>query len=264
MTDLLKVESAEHIEIWTLNRPDSLNAFNKGLLLALNAECERLEGLADDPPNSPRAVVLTGAGPRAFSAGADLKERKAMPADQVPAFVSLIGGTFDRIARQHIPFVAAVNGYAFGGGMEVALACDIRVVDEDAKMGLTETRLAIVPGAGGTQRLPRLVGTGRAKDLILTGRRISAKEAYRIGLAEHLSEPGRALEGALKIAAEIASCGPVAVQAAKAAIDGGISMDLTEGLKHERACYDRTLDTGDRVEALIAFANKRAPDFKGR
>lgn len=264
MTDLLQVESHGHVEVWTLNRPDALNAFNKGLLLALNAQCERLEALAHDPPNSPRAVVLTGAGPRAFSAGADLKERKAMPAEEVPAFVSLIGGTFDRLSRQHIPFIAAVNGYAFGGGMEVALACDIRVVDRHAKMGLTETRLAIVPGAGGTQRLPRLVGVGRAKDLILTGRRIDATEAHRIGLAEHLADPGEALARALELAAEVASCGPVAVQAAKAAIDGGMAMDLAEGLKHERACYDRTLDTGDRREALIAFADKRPPNFQGR
>ncbi len=259
---ILTVEARGHVEVWTLNRPDALNAFNKGLLLALNDQLDRLAALPAG--QGPRAIVLTGAGDRAFSAGADLKERKGMPAEEVPAFVSLIGGTFDRVARAAQPFVAAVNGYAFGGGMEIALACDIRVVSRSATMGLTETRLAIIPGAGGTQRLPRLVGAGKAKDLILTGRRIDAAEAHRIGLAEHLAEPGQALDVALVVADEIASCGPLAVQAAKAAIDGGVGLPPAEGLEHERACYDRTLDSTDRVEALVAFAEKRKPVFEGR
>ncbi len=187
-----------------------------------------------------------------------------MPPEDVPAFVTLIGGTFDRVARAAQPFVAAVNGYAFGGGMEIALACDILVVSRSAKMGLTEVRLAIIPGAGGTQRLPRLVGSGRAKDLILTGRRIGADEAYRIGLAEHIAEPGETLDVALAVAEEIASGGPLGVQAAKAAIDGGAGLPMDQGLEHERACYDRTLDSKDRVEALVAFAEKRKPVFLGR
>jgi methylglutaconyl-CoA hydratase len=260
--NILLVREHDGVEVWTLNRPDHLNAFNKGLLLALNDQLDRLEALTAGL--GPRAVVLTGAGGRAFSAGADLKERKGMPASEVPAFVTLIGGTFDRIARAAQPFVAAVNGYAFGGGMEIALACDIRVVSRAATMGLTETRLAIIPGAGGTQRLPRLVGTGRAKDLILTGRRISAEEAHRIGLAEHLAEPGATVETALSVAAEIASCGPLAVRAAKAAIDGGSGLPMARALEHERACYDRTLESTDRVEALVAFAEKRKPVFEGR
>ena len=265
MSDLLLVESRDHVEIWTLNRPDALNAFNKGLLLALNEQLERLEQAPGE--QLPRAVILSGAGERSFSAGADLKERKTMPPAEVPVFVSLIGSTMTRIANCPVPVIAAVHGFAFGGGMEAALGCDLRVVGPGAKLGLTETRLGIIPGAGGTQRLPRLVGTGRAKSLILTGRRIDALEAIRIGVAEfHTELPGReaTLARALEVAAEVALCGPVGVRAAKDAIDGGFDMAMEDALFHERACYDRTLGTEDRVEALAAFAEKRPPVFRGR
>lgn len=265
MSDLLLVESSDHIETWTLNRPEALNAFNKGLLLALNEQLERVEraGGAD----LPRAVVLSGAGERSFSAGADLKERKTMPAEEVPTFVSLIGSTMTRIACCPVPVIGAIHGFAFGGGMEAALACDMRVVGPGARMGLTETRLGIVPGAGGTQRLPRLVGTGPAKSLILTGRRIDAEEAWRLGVAEfRTDQEGRqaTLDRALEVAGDVAACGPVAIRAAKDAIDGGLDMELDDALIHERACYDRTLGTEDRLEALAAFAEKRPPVFKGR
>ena len=260
MSEVLLVERRDHVEIWTLNRPDALNAFNKPLLLALNVELDRLAAAA--PEALPRAVVLAGAGGRAFSAGADLKERKMMPADEVPAFVDLIGGTMTRIAEAAVPFVAAVGGFAFGGGMEAALGCDLRVVGPDARLGLTETRLGIIPGAGGTQRLSRLVGVGRARSLILTGRRIDADEAFAMGVAEQRAED--ALEGALAIAGEIAKCGPQAVRAAKRAIDGGFDLPMNEALAHERACYDTTLESEDRFEALAAFAQKRPPVFTGR
>jgi len=259
MSEILSVEKQGHFEVWTLNRPEALNAFNKALLLELSAQIERIH---DD--YSVRCVILAGAGGRAFSAGADLKERKAMPAHEVPAFVSLIGGTFQKIAECPVPFIAAIDGFAFGGGLEVALACDIRAVGSAAKMGLTETRLAIVPGAGGTQHLPRLVGAGRAKELILTGRRIDASEALRIGVAELDGRESSALEAALDCARSIASCGPIAVRAAKDAINGALGVPLNEGLVHERRCYDRTLDTSDRLEALAAFAEKRPPVFEGR
>lgn len=261
MSEVLLVERRDHVEVWTLNRPAALNAFNKALLLALNEQLERLEG---DVDGGPRAVVIAGSGPKALSAGADLKERKGMPAAEVPAFVDLIGGTFDRIARQAIPFVAAVHGYAFGGGMEVALGCDVRVGGPTTVMGLTETRLAIIPGAGGTQRLPRLIGVGRAKDLILSGRRVRGEEAFRIGLLEHFADDGDVLGKALSVAESFATAGPVAVRAAKAAIDGGWDLPMPQALAHERVCYDRTLTTTDRVEALAAFAEKRPPNFQGR
>ncbi|MCO4772755.1 MAG: enoyl-CoA hydratase/isomerase family protein [Deltaproteobacteria bacterium] len=257
--NVLLVERHGNVERWTLNRPGALNAFNKPLLLAINAELDALPDRSDV-----RAVVVCGAGGRALSAGADLKERKTMPPEDVPAFVNLIGSTFNRVAQAAVPFIAAVDGFAFGGGMEMALACDIRVFGAGAKVGLTETRLAIIPGAGGTQRLPRLVGVGRAKELILSGRRIGAEEAFRIGLAEFLTEAGGAVEKAHAVANEIASCGPVAVRAAKAAIDGGLDRSVEAGLAWERACYDRTLPTTDRLEALAAFAEKRPPVFEGR
>ena len=209
-------------------------------------------------------MVITGAGDRALSAGADLKERKTMPPEEVPAFVDLIGGTFDRIARQAIPFVAAVHGFAFGGGMEIALACDVRVGGPKTLMGLTETRLAIIPGAGGTQRLPRLIGVGRAKDLILSGRRIDGEEGHRIGVLEHFAADGDVVGKALEVATAFATAGPVAVRAAKEAIDGGFDLPMADALAHERVCYDRTLTTSDRVEALAAFAEKRPPEFQGR
>jgi enoyl-CoA hydratase/carnithine racemase len=258
MPEILSVEKQDHFEIWTLNRPESLNAFNKALLLALGTELERIS-----QDFSVRCVILAGAGGRAFSAGADLKERKSMPASDVPAFVNLIGGTFQRIAECEVPFIAAIDGFAFGGGLEVALACDIRSVGPTAKMGLTETRLAIVPGAGGTQRLPRLIGVGRAKELILSGRRIDADEAIRIGLAELDGRGSDAMTAALQCARDISSCGPIAVRAANAAIEGALGQPLNQGLRHERKCYDRTLDTRDRLEALAAFSEKRPPVFEG-
>jgi len=260
MAEVLLVERREHVELWTLNRPEALNAFNKALLLALNYELDRIADA--DVADLPRAIVLAGAGERSFSAGADLKERKTMPPEEVPAFVDLIGGTMTRIAESRVPFVAAIQGFAFGGGMEAALGCDLRVVGPGAKLGLTETRLGIIPGAGGTQRLSRLIGLGRAKSLILTGRRIGADEAVALGVAEHRADD--ALEGALAVAAQIAECGPMAIRAAKRAVDGGFDLPLEAALAHERACYDTTLTSEDRVEALRAFAEKRKPVFTGR
>jgi enoyl-CoA hydratase/carnithine racemase len=262
MNDVLLVERREHAEIWTMNRPQAMNSLSKALLAALNEQLARLEELPSE--ELPRCVILTGAGEKAFCAGADLKERKTIPPDEVPAFVDGIRATMDRIARSVVPFVAAVNGYAFGGGTEAALACDLRVVGPSASMGLTETRLGIIPGAGGTQRLPRLVGPGRAKSMILTGRRVDADEALRIGLAEFHAGEDDVLERAMEVAGMIESSGPVAVRAAKASIDGGLDLPMDEALKLEGACYRRTLDTEDRLEALAAFAEKRRPDFKGR
>jgi enoyl-CoA hydratase/carnithine racemase len=255
---MLDAERHDTVEVWTLNRPDALNAFNQGLLRALAGALDRIEHDHDL-----RCVVVRGLG-RAFSAGADLKERRTMPPDEVPAFVRLIGTTFDRVARARIPFIAAVDGFAFGGGLELALACDLRVVGAGASLGLTETRLAIIPGAGGTQRLARLVGLGRAKELIFTGRKIDAAEAVRIGLAEELADDGAALASALRIAQSIAAGGPVAVAAAKAAIDGGWHLPMHDALEWERRCYERTLPTEDRLEALAAFAERRPPVWKGR
>jgi enoyl-CoA hydratase/carnithine racemase len=261
MSDVLLVEQRDRIEIWTMNRPEAMNSLSIALLAALNGQLERLERC--EGSELPWCVVLGGAGGKAFCAGADLKERKTMPSEDVPAFVAGIGATMSRIAGSRVPFVAAVNGYAFGGGTEAALACDLRVVGPATSMGLTETRLGIIPGAGGSQRLPRLIGPGRAKSMILTGRRVGAEEAMTIGLAEFSTE-GDVLERALEVAAMVAGSAPVAVRAAKEAIDGGLELPLDQALTHEKACYRRTLETEDRLEALAAFAEKRKPLFQGR
>ncbi len=211
-----------------------------------------------------RCLLFTGAGEKAFCAGADLKERKAMPLERVPLFVQNIRALMDDVAAMPQPTVAVINGFCFGGGTELALACDLRVAAPHAELGLTETTLAILPGAGGTQRLPRLIGSARAKDLILTGRKLGASEGERIGLVNRVAEPGKLRECALALAEAIAANGPVAVRAAKDAIDGGLELPLSQGLAHEARCYERVLGTQDRLEALAAFAEKRKPRYVGR
>jgi methylglutaconyl-CoA hydratase len=211
-----------------------------------------------------RAVLITGAGEKAFCAGADLKERKTMPKERVPEFVKNIRRTMDDVESLPQPTIGVVNGLAFGGGLELLLACDLRLCAPHAQFGLTETSLAIIPGAGGTQRLPRLVGRSRAKDLILTARKIDAVEAERIGLVNRVAPEGRLRETALELAATIAANGPVAVRAAKSAIDHGGDLPMKEGLEVEARCYERVLPTQDRLEALAAFAEKRKPRYSGR
>ncbi len=187
-----------------------------------------------------------------------------MPLERVPLFVQNIRRTMDDVEALPQPTIGVVNGFAFGGGTELLLACDLRVAAAHAQLGLTEVSLAIIPGAGGTQRLPRLVGKSRAKDLILTARRVGAEEAERIGLVNRVAPEGRLRETALALARAIAANGPVAVRAAKDAVDGGLELTQREGLEHEARCYERTLETEDRLEALAAFAEKRKPRFAGR
>ncbi len=261
MTQLWQVEDRGGVQVWTLCRPEARNALSR----AARAELEALvEGVAAQ--RQVRAVVLSGQGERAFCAGADLKERRGMDEAAVRTWLKDLRRTLDAIEASPKVFIAAVHAAAFGGGLELALACDLRVVSASARMGLTETRLAIIPGGGGTQRLPRLVGLGRARDLILTGRRVEGAEALRIGLAERLCEAsGRAacIEAALALAEEVAGGGPVALAKAKEAIVRGVDRPLSEGLEIEYECYQATLNTHDRLEALAAFAEKRPPVFRG-
>jgi enoyl-CoA hydratase/carnithine racemase len=207
--------------------------------------------------------LLTGAGDKSFCAGADLKERKTMPKERVPLFVKNIRRTMDDVEALPQPTIAVINGFAFGGGTELLLACDLRIAASHAQLGLTETTLAIIPGAGGTQRLPRLVGRSRAKDLILTGRKLDAAESERIGLVNRVVPLERLHEAARELALQIAANGPVAVRAAKAAIDQGCEAPLPQGLEIEARCYERVLPTQDRLEALAAFAEKRKPNYTG-
>lgn len=175
-----------------------------------------------------------------------------------------IRATINRIGSLPIPTIAAVRGVALGGGFELALACDLRVVAETATLGLTETRLAIIPGAGGTQRLSRLVGLARAKDLILTGRRITGEEAYHLGIAEYLTGDVEVYERAQALAKEMAEGGPIAVRQAKRAMDEGYGKPLAEALAIEEAAYEQVIHTEDRQEGLLAFAEKRKPKYQGR
>lgn len=255
----LAVVEREGDLVWiTIDRPEVMNCLSFATLKRLRTVCEELR--AD---LSVRAILITGAGEKAFCAGADLKERKTMPSVRVPEFVGHIRRLMDDVEALPQPTIGVVNGFAFGGGMELLLACDLRVAAAHAQFGLTETTLAIIPGAGGTQRLPRLIGRSRAKDLILTGRRIDAVEAERIGLVNRVAPAGRLEETAIELARSIADNGPVAVRAAKNAIDRGSELPIAEGLLVEASCYERVLPTKDRVEALEAFAEKRKPRYVG-
>ncbi|WP_018130355.1 enoyl-CoA hydratase [Effusibacillus pohliae] len=242
----------------TLNRPEAANALSLQMLYELH---EAIHEIKFD--RSVRCVILTGAGEKAFCAGADLKERAGMDPVQVRKTVALIRDNINDLEALPQPVIAAVNGVAFGGGTELALACDIRVAADQAKFGLTETSLGIIPGAGGTQRLPRLIGKGRAKELIFTARRIDAQEALAIGLVEYVTPRESLLDKALEIAGQIVRNAPIAVAQAKFAIDKGFDVDLQTGLAIEMNAYEVTIPTKDRLEGLRAFQEKRPPVYRG-
>ncbi|RKO63753.1 enoyl-CoA hydratase-related protein [Caldibacillus debilis] len=246
------------IAVVTLNRPETLNALNFGMLEELERTVERLRY-----DRNVRIVIFTGAGEKAFSAGADLKERKNLTDDEVRRNVNKTRTLFQRISELPKPTIAAVNGYAFGGGFELMLACDLRIAAKTAVMGLTETSLAIIPGAGGTQRLPRLIGEARAKELIFAARKITAEEAYLYGILNKIAEPDELMDVCFRLAGEILQNGPLAVQQAKMAIRLGMDVDLKTGLAIEEEAYEKVLATKDRIEALRAFAEKRKPNFSG-
>jgi enoyl-CoA hydratase/carnithine racemase len=211
-----------------------------------------------------RVVLFIGAGEKAFSVGADLKERKNLTDEQVKRNLFKINEVFNAIDQLPQPTIAAINGFAFGGGMELALACDFRFAAQEALMGLTETSLAIIPGAGGTQRLPRLIGQARALELILTARRLTADEAFNYGLLTKVVERVNLVNDSLSFCRQLLANGPIALQQAKFAIKNGMNADLNTGLQIERKAYEVTLPTADRVEALQAFSEKRKPVFKGK
>jgi enoyl-CoA hydratase/carnithine racemase len=243
------------VEQWSLNAPARRNALSRTLVAAIEQELHRLS-----LDGSVRVVVLTGTGDQAFCAGADLKERAAMSDAEVRAFGVSLRRAFRGLEKSDCVFIAHVNGAALGGGTELALACDLRTIAPSGSLGLTEVTLGIIPGAGGTQRLTRLLGVGRAKELILTGRRIGPDEALALGLVSKVG----GLDDALALATRIAANAPIAVAAAKHAIDEGSTLDLDAGLTLERQQYERTLGTTDRLEGLAAFAEKRPPAFRGK
>ena len=250
MGELVTQTRHDFITYLTLNRPDSRNALSRALLNELSC---RVSELKED--NITRVVVITGAGDKAFCAGADLKERQGMSEQEVLKFLELIQDTFQKIAELPMPIIAALNGDAYGGGLELALACDIRIAAAHAHMGLTECSLGIIPGAGGTVRLPRIIGVARACDLIFSARRIGAQEALDLGLVNHLGD-------AHNFALAIAQNAPLALRAAKKALTSDQKY-LTTSFSNELEAYKQILSTKDRQEGLKAFAEKRKPVYNG-
>jgi enoyl-CoA hydratase/carnithine racemase len=251
-------EDLNGVATLTLNRPQIMNSLNFEMLRGLR---DQVTALRFD--SNIRVVIVTGAGDRAFCAGADLKERATLSPVQVKEYIFTIRSLFADIENLPKPVIAAVNGIALGGGTELALASDIRLASDAATMGLTETRLAIIPGAGGTQRLPRLVGKGKAKELIFTGRRIGAAEALDIGLVNRVCAPAELLPACRALAAEICETGPIAIEQAKYAINYGMETDLQTGMAIESNAYWVTIPTKDRLEGLAAFKEKRKPVYRG-
>ena len=246
--------------LWiTLNRPEVRNALSR----AVNLELQDLAADLVDREDI-HAVVIAGAGDKVFCAGADLKERRGVPAAESGSFINAIAGAIGGFGELRKPTICMMNGSAYGGGLELALACDFRICVEGAEMGLTEVKLGIMPGAGGTQRLPRLIGEARAKELILLGRRISAQQALTYGLVQQVVPRDQLRATVDAMLAELAGCAPISVTSAKSAIERGYGRTMADGLTIERECYEITLYSEDRDEGLAAFAEGRAPHYRGR
>jgi methylglutaconyl-CoA hydratase len=258
MADIVVEEKAGTAWV-TLNRPAVRNALSRAVNLELTELASEL-----DQRDSVRTIVITGAGDKAFCAGADLKERKGIAASDSAPYINAIATAIETWGEIRKPTIAMMNGSAYGGGLELAMACDLRVLVAGAELGLTEVRLGIMPGAGGTQRLPRLVGEARAKELILLGRRIDAARAAEIGLVHEVVPQAELRKAVDAMLAELAGCAPLSLTAAKSAIERGYGKSLNEGLAIERECYDVTLYSEDRDEGLAAFAEGRPPRYQGR
>ncbi|KAI5417604.1 probable enoyl-CoA hydratase 2, mitochondrial [Lathyrus oleraceus] len=241
-----------------LDRPEAKNAIGKEMLRGLSNVFELINQNSDA-----NVAMIRSSVPGVFCAGADLKERRTMNQSEVKFFVNSFRSTLSFLEEIRVPTIAVIEGVALGGGLEMALACDIRICGANAVMGLPETGLAIIPGAGGTQRLPRLVGKAIAKDIIFTGRKINGIEALSMGLVNYCVAAGEAHSKALEIARDINQKGPVAIRMAKRAINKGMETDLTSALVLEEDCYDKVLNTKDRLEGLAAFAEKRKPRYTG-
>jgi enoyl-CoA hydratase len=250
----IRTEKKKGLGLVVMDKPESLNVLDTVSLRELR---DVLMDIAED--TDVRAVIITGA--KHFSAGADIRELKEKDRERAGAFAKLGQGICDWIENMKKPVVAAVEGFALGAGCEIALACDIRIASEDAKFGQPEVGLGLVPGFGGTQRLTRLVGIGRAKEMILTGRTIDAGEAETIGLVSRVVSAEKLRDSAEEIAAGLSRRAPVALKLAKMLING--NHEIGEGLKKEAASFSECFATGDRLEGINAFLEKRAPAFKG-
>jgi enoyl-CoA hydratase len=244
----------------TLNRPNVANAMNTQMGLDLLDVFTDLFGR----PDAYRAVVVTGAGERAFCAGGDLKERQGMSDETWQAQHLIFERMIRAVLEAPMPVIAAVNGAAYAGGCEIALGCDFIYAARTARFALTEVTIGIMPGAGGTQTLPRAVGLRRAKEILLTGRPFSAQDAYDWGMVNRLCEPGAVVQEALETATAIAGNAPISIRQAKRSMHYGVNMSLADGMLFEIEAYNRMVPTDDRREGIASFNEKRKPVFKGR
>lgn len=244
-------EQKDQVGLVTINRPQALNALNSEVLAELSSVFSTID------TREVRCVILTGAGEKAFVAGADISEMRDLDASAGEAFGKSGSDVFFNIETFAVPVIAAVNGFALGGGCELAMSCDIRICSDNAVFGQPEVGLGITPGFGGTQRLSRLIGSGRAKEMIFAGNNIKADEAYRIGLVNSVVSQAELLPAVQKLAARIARNAPVAVQASKKAINEGLQVDIEQGLAIEAKLFGSCFNTDDQVEGMTAFLEKR-------
>lgn len=257
MGEFVRLESADGIGTIRLERPP-MNALNAAVQEELRAAATQAS--EDD---AVRAVIVYG-GEKVFAAGADIKEMAAMSYVDMAKRAGALSSAFDAVARIPKPVVAAITGYALGGGCELALACDWRVASAEAKLGQPEISLGVIPGAGGTQRLARLVGPARAKELIMTGRFVGAEEALAMGLVDRVVPADQVYQAAKELVAPFLTGPAQALRAAKAAVDGGLELDLASGLAWESQLFAALFATADRAEGMAAFVEKRKPNFTGR
>lgn len=257
--ETIKLEVKDSIAYLTIDQPKSLNALSSQVLKELSEVATEIAESEDA-----KIVIITGAGEKSFVAGANIKEMKELNAIEGRDFSDLGNSTFEKIANLPQPTIAAVNGYALGGGCELAISCDIRLASENAVFGQPEVGLGITPGFGGTQRLPRLIPTGIAKELIYTARNIKAQEALEIGLVNHVYTQDELLGEAEKLAGKILGNGQLAVQKSKKAIDVGLDSSLQRGLDMEREVFGALFATEDQKEGMSAFIEKRQAEFKNK
>lgn len=257
--ETILVDVADGVAVITLNRPKVLNALNAALLAELDAALDSLG--ADD---AVRAVIVTGAGEKAFAAGADIQELAAVNALEGQALAARGQRVFGKMENLGKPVIAAVNGFALGGGCELAMAATLRLASETAKLGQPEVKLGLIPGYGGSQRLPRLVGKGAAMKLLLTGEMVSAAEALRIGLVDEVVAAGELMPRARALAAAMAGMAPIAVRQCIAAVNAGYDLPLGEALAHEAALFGICCGTADKAEGTRAFLEKRAAKWGSR
>lgn len=256
MSKCINCSVSEGIALVEINRPEALNALNPEVLSTLHDTMEEL-----DKTQGVKVIILTGSGEKAFVAGADISAMQSMDSAQAKEFAKFGHRTMNKIASMKAFTIAAINGFALGGGCELALSCDIRVASTKARLGIPEVTLGVIPGFGGTQRLPRLVGLGMAKELLATGRQVKAEEAVSIGLVNAVKEPEELLPYCREMAEKIVANSSSAISYGKRAMDAGVEISLDKALELEIDLFGETFTTPDQKEGMTAFVEKRKPDF---